>query len=118
MPPTPSYLTRSPLPALGMASLVLGVISLILSLLPVLGAPLGACGIVFGIIGVVAAYSVPGTYLRWAVAGLVTSILAVGVNLAIQGAPAAHGEVPKTRQPPQWQPTPSQPYVPPPGHPS
>jgi hypothetical protein len=101
-----------------MASLVLGVISLIVAFFPVLGAPLGACGIVFGIIGVVAAYAVPGTYLRWAVAGVVTSIMALGVNLAITFAPATRGEVPRPHQPSQWQPIPGRPFVSPPGHPS
>ena len=115
--PTPHYLTRTPLPALGMASLVLGVIGLILAFLPILAAPLSACGIVLGIIGVITAFAVPGTYLRWAVAGLVTSILALGVDVALSLAPGAQGEVPTPRSPAMWQSPPDRPTVPPPARP-
>jgi hypothetical protein len=116
VPPTPSYLTRTPLPALGMASMVLGVIGLILVFLPILAAPLSACGILLGIAGIIAAFTVPGTYLRWSIAGLVTSILALAVNLTIYFAPGTHGAIPTPRPPPMWQPPPDRTAVPPPAH--
>jgi hypothetical protein len=115
--PIPSYLTRSPLPALGMSSMVLGVIALILAFLPILGIPLSACGVILGIIGIFAAFTVPGTYLRWAVAGLLTSLLSLAVNLAIWWAPGVRGEVPSPRTPTPWQPGPGRPANPPPAHP-
>ncbi len=116
--PVPSYLTRTPVPALGMTSLVLGVIGLILALVPVLGAPMSACGIIFGIVGVFAAFTVPGSYFRAAVAGLATSVLALVVNLAIAYAPGRSREVPPPRTPTPWQRVPDNPVTPPPGRPA
>ena len=79
----PAYRTPTPLPALGMASLVLGVIAMLLAPLPVLGIPLSGCGILFGVIGFIAAFTVPGTYLRWAVGGLAASLSGqLAMNLA------------------------------------
>jgi len=110
MPDT--FRTRTPLPAIGMSSLVLGVIALVLGFLPILGIPLSLCGIVLGVIGTVAARSIGGTYLRWALAGVATSSLALVVNLAIAYAPS--GYLPEQNVPSNWQPTPDRPYVSPP----
>jgi hypothetical protein len=110
----PAYRTPTPLPALGMASLVLGVIAMLLAPLPVLGIPLSGCGILFGVIGFIAAFTVPGTYLRWAVGGLAASCLALAMNLALAYAP--EGYVPDHNPPPSWQPAPDPPTTPPPAH--
>lgn len=102
---------HTPLLALGMASLVLGIIALVLGFLPVLGVPLSAFGLVFGLVGLVAALVAPGTSLRWSVAGLTVSILALGVNLAINKAPDS--SLPE-RPAPLWQEVPDRPFVAPP----
>ncbi len=106
------FRTRTPLPALGMSSLVLGVIALLLAFLPILGVPLSLCGIVLGVIGVFSSLTVPGTYPRWSLAGLATSCLALIVNLAITYAPT--GYLPEQSVPRTWQPVPDRPYPPPP----
>ncbi len=110
-----TYRSRTPLPALGMTSLVLGVIGLLLAFLPVLGIPLSICGIVFGVVGFFAALGVPGTYLRWAAAGLATSLLSLGINVAIANAPGR--EVTGVNVPPLWQSVPDRPAAPPPARP-
>ena len=106
------YLTRTPLPAFGMSSLVLGVIALLLAFLPILGIPLSLCGIVLGVVGVFSSLKVPGTYVRWSFAGLATSCLALIVNLAITYAPT--GYLPEQSVPQTWQPVPDRPSPPPP----
>jgi hypothetical protein len=110
----PAYRTNTPLPALGMTSLVLGVIAMVLAPLPVLGIPLSVCGIVSGVIGFIAAFTVPGTYFRWAVGGLAASVLALGINLALAYAP--EGYLPDKNSPTPWQPVPDRPAAPPPAH--
>jgi hypothetical protein len=102
----------SPLPALGMASLVLGVIALLLSFLPVLGLPISACGLLCGLLGFAAALVSPGTSLRWSVGGLAVGVLALSVNLALAYAPT--GYLPDPHVPKTWQPVPDRPSVPPP----
>ena len=106
--------THFSLPALGMASLVLGVIALLLGFLPVLGIPLSACGIVLGAVGFVAALFVGGSNLRWGLAGLTVSCLALTVNLALAYAPG--GYLPDQNVPKPWEAVPDRPYVPPPSH--
>jgi hypothetical protein len=106
------YITRVPLPALGMSALVLGVIALLLAFLPILGIPLSLCGIVLGCIACVASFTVPGTFLRWALAGLITCILALTINLAIYYAPTGYLNEPGVPRP--WQGVPDRPYSPPP----
>jgi|HubBroStandDraft_4_1064222.scaffolds.fasta_scaffold445191_1 hypothetical protein len=110
MPDT--FRTRTPLPALGMSSLVLGVIALLLAFLPILGIPLSLCGILLGVVGIFSSLAVAGTYLRWSLAGLATSCLALIVNLAITYAPT--GYLPEQNVPRTWQPVPDRPYAPPP----
>ncbi len=107
-----SFSTRTPLPALGMTSLVLGVIAMVLAFLPVLGIPLSLCGIVLGTIGIFASFAVPGSHLRWALAGVATSLLALGINAAIGFAPSGYLHDQKVPRP--WQPVPDRPYAPPP----
>lgn len=109
------YLTPTPLPALGMASLVLGVIALLLAFLPILGIPLSVCGMVLGLAGIIASFKAPGSYLRWSVAGLAASCLAFGVNVAIDNGPGQ--EVPGPEVPRPWQGVPDRPSAPPPARP-
>ncbi len=78
----------NPRPALGMTSMVLGLIGMALFFLPVLGIPLSLFGVGFGIIGGVWAWFVPGPSLRFSLAGIALSSLALGANLAIAAAPA------------------------------
>jgi hypothetical protein len=113
MPTT--YRTRSPLPALGMSSLVLGMIALLLAFLPVLGIPLSAGGLVLGVVGIFAALTAPSTYLRWALMGTATCCLALGVNVAITLAPP--GYLRDQNPPPSWRPAPDRPIAPPPARP-
>jgi hypothetical protein len=98
-----------------MLSLVLGTISLLLFFLPVLGVPIGGVAVLVGIVGTILAGFGRGGRLRYAVAGLLMSILALLVNVAIAYAPAA--EVPSLRPLPSWQPIPDRPTVPPPAPP-
>ena len=80
----PGPFTRhSPLPALGMASLVLGVLALVLAILPVLGGPISAIGLLLGLAGLVASFFVGNTSRRWSLAGLAVCSLALGTNLAL-----------------------------------
>jgi hypothetical protein len=106
------FRTHSSLPPLGMTSLVLGIIAMLLGFLPVLGIPLSACGIILGVIGFGAALCVGGSNLRWGLAGLAASCLALGLNVAIAYAPG--GYLPDHNVPKPWQPVPDQPEVPPP----
>ncbi len=107
-----AFRSRTPLPALGMSSLVLGVIALMLGFLPILGIPLSVCGIMLGIVGVLASLSFPGTYLRWSLMGLATSILALGINAAIQSAPTT--SLDEMVPPQSWQRIHDRPIAPPP----
>jgi hypothetical protein len=113
----------SPLPeahappiALGMSSLVIGTIGLMMFFLPVLGIPLSSFGLLFGILGLLAAIlqgkAGRGVFLRWTLAGIAVSCLALAVNVAITYAPA--GYLPGRAVPQSWQSPPDRPYVPPP----
>lgn len=106
------FRVHAQLPALGMASLVLGVIAMLLAFLPVLGVPLSMCGILCGIIGFGAALCVGGSNLRWGLAGLAASCLALGMNIALAYAPG--GYLPDHNVPRIWQPVPDRPEAPPP----
>lgn len=103
---------------LGMSSLVIGTIGLMLFFLPVLGIPLSAFGLLFGLLGLLATFlrgrPAGGAALRWTLAGIAVSSLALAVNVAIAYAPAGYlpgGEVPQL-----WQVAPNRGYVPPPAH--
>jgi hypothetical protein len=104
---------HSPLPALGMTSLVLGTIALVLAFLPVLGIPISALGLLCGVLGFVAVLLGGGATLRWSLAGVAVCSLALAVNLALAYAPADY--LPGRSVPKPWQPVPDRPYVPPPG---
>lgn len=95
---------------LGITSFVLGMIGFTLFFLPILGAPISAIGLVFGIIGCFAEATVRGS-LRWAVAGVFLSALALGTNVAIAYSPEGY-EHPPAGQTPAL--VPDRPYVPPP----
>ncbi len=100
------------LPAFGMTSLVLGHVALIFFFLPILGIPIGVCGVAFGVVGMGLVLCTRGSSLRWSVAGVVVSLLALSVNLAIWYAP--EGYLPGRNVPQMWNPAPDRPYVPPP----
>jgi hypothetical protein len=95
-----------------MSSLVLAVIALLVAFLPVLGIPIAACGLVLGIAGIVVTLCVRGAGLRWGLAGVAVSVVALAVNLALAAAPS--NELPRRQIPKPWQPVPDRPYVPPP----
>jgi hypothetical protein len=100
---------------LGLTSVVLGVVGLLLFFLPILSIPLGGVGLVFGVAGLVLALMGGWSSLRWSVAGIALSGLALAVSLAIAQAPA--GYLPSRAIPLDTQPVPDRPYVPPPARP-
>jgi hypothetical protein len=104
--------TYSPRLGLGMTSLVLGTVGLLLAFLPVLGVPISAFGLLFGILGLIGAMFFTGATLRWSVAGIFISSLALAVNIAITYAP--RGYLPSREVPKSWQPVRDRPWVPPP----
>jgi hypothetical protein len=108
----PHLFSRYPQPALGMTSFVLAVIALLLAFLPILGIPLSVCGVVIGAAAFITALFIGGSNLRWGLAGLAASGLALAVNLAIAFAPGS--EVPSLTRPEPWQPTTDNAYVAPP----
>ncbi len=107
-----SFRTLSSRVGLGMASLVLGVIALLLFFLPILGIPLAAFGALFGLVGLTLALADAGQSLRWNLAGLLTSLLALGVNLAVAYAPGGYPGTMHDVRP--WEPVSANPYVSPP----
>ena len=64
---------------MGLTAVILGSVGALLFFLPVLGIPLGAAGLAFGIAGLLMAILGRWTSLRWSVAGIVVSALALGV---------------------------------------
>jgi hypothetical protein len=101
-----------PLIGLAMTSLVLGTIGVLLAFLPILGIPLSGIGILFGSIGLIGGLFRRGLVLRWSLAGLALSSMALAMNIALLYAP--EGYIPSRPVPPPWQPVPDRPYVPPP----
>src|SRR5579859_6285592 len=101
--------------ALGVTSCVLGFIGLLLFFLPILGIPISLSGLAIGLIALVLAFFGPFSSMRWSLAGIAVSLLALGVNLAIDAAPA--GYLPTRKVPKSWQTPPERPYVPPPARP-
>jgi phosphate/sulfate permease len=102
---------RPPL-GLGMTSLVLATVGLMLAFIPILGVPISSFALLFSILGFAAAIFLARETLRWSVAGLCLSALALGVNVAMFYAPA--GYLPSRDVPRSWQPVSSRPYVAPP----
>ena len=82
-PPT----NRSPPLAFGVASFGLGMIGFMLFFLPILGAPISVVGLGAGIVGCLVAGATSRGSLRWSVAGLVLSCLALGINVGVAYAP-------------------------------
>ena len=104
----------SPLGA-GLTSVVLGAVGVLLFFLPILSIPLGAAGVLFGLAALALAARGSRTSLRWAIAGLIASGLALGLSLSIAEAPA--GSLPSRSIPINMQPVTDRPYVPPPARP-
>jgi len=100
---------------LGLASLVLATIALVLFVLPVLSVPIAACGVVLSLAGIASVPWRRSESLRWSLAGLCASSLALGIVLAIYYAPSY--EEPSLDSQPLWQSPPVKPYVPPPAMP-
>jgi hypothetical protein len=107
---TPQQFHRPPL-AFGVASFVLGMVGFMLFFLPILGVPISVLGLIGGIVGCVTAGAAVRDSLRWAVAGIVLSCLALGLDVAIAYAPQGF---PQPRREPAQRSVPDGPYVPPP----
>ena len=105
-------LTSGPLVGLGMASLVLGTVGLLLALLPVLGVPISAFGLALGLASLLVAWRKGGIRLRWTLAGIAVSALALGANVAIGY--ADRGFLPTWDLPGLWRQPPGPPTAPPP----
>jgi hypothetical protein len=103
--------TYNPPTDFGLVATVLGTIGLILSILPVLSIPLSACGLLCGLIGLAIALWRKPEDLRWSVAGVAMSGLALAVAIGLAYAPEGYLQ----RKVPQlWQSVPDRPYVAPP----
>ena len=102
---------RSSLAGLGVSSVLLGAIALLLGALPVLGIPLSICGLLLGGLGIVGALIVGGN-LRWPLAGVAISCVALTVTVALAYAPT--GYLPDHNVPRPWQPVPDPGNTPPP----
>ena len=104
--------SHAPLTALGMSSLVIGIIALVFAPLPILGIPVGCCGLLLGFGGVAAFLFLGDASLRWSLAGIAVSSMALTMSLAINLAPAnvqlGRG-IPKP-----WPRVPDRAFVPPP----
>jgi hypothetical protein len=112
---TTSPATQDPPLGIGLTSVVLGSVGLALFFLPVLGIPLGGLGLAFGTLGLATAFWCGWASLRWSIAGIAISALALAIGIAIADAPA--GYLPTRSVPLDTQPVPSRPYVPPPEKP-
>ena len=74
---------------MGLTSVILGSVGALLFFLPILGIPLGAAGLAFGIAGLLMAILGRWTSLRWSVAGIAVSAIALGIGVLIALAPGA-----------------------------
>jgi hypothetical protein len=88
-----SYRQSPPL-AFGVASFVLGMIGFMLFFLPILGAPISVVGLGAGIVGCLIAGATSRGSLRWSVAGVVLSCLALGINVGVAYAPRGYSPPP------------------------
>ncbi len=102
---------RSPPLAFGVASFVLAMIGFMLFFLPILGAPISVIGLAAGVAGCLVAGATTRGSLRWSVAGVVLSCLALAINVAIAYAPRGYPQPPTG---PANRSVPDRPYVPPP----
>jgi hypothetical protein len=103
---------RAPMLSFSMTSLVLGFLSTLVFFMPVLGIPIALSGIVCGIIGICFALRSREYSMRWGLAGLGLSLLALGMLLALYYAP--EGYLMRHRMPRRWEPPADRPYVAPP----
>jgi hypothetical protein len=71
-----------------------------------------AAGLGLGVLGLVGALFSKTTSLRWSLGGIIVCGVALGVNIAIDWAPA--GYLPPRAVPAPWRPPNDRPYVPPP----
>src|SRR5579885_3443300 len=82
--PSLRFTVRSHVPpiAFGLVSILLGTTSLLLFFLPILGIPLAVLALLSGLVGLVLALFTRLGGLRWSLAGLAVSGVALGINLA------------------------------------
>lgn len=110
-------LPPAPLPpvGLGVASFVLGFIGLLFFFLPILGIPISLLGLGAGVFGIMFGGKRTLTRVRWALAGVTVSSLALVVGILITSAPSEYIR----SWPPAFdgQQIPHRPYVPPPARP-
>jgi VIT1/CCC1 family predicted Fe2+/Mn2+ transporter len=106
--------TNPPL-GIGLASVILGSVGGLLFFLPVLGIPLGMVGLALGLVGLLLAILGRASSLRWSVAGVLVSGMALGTGVLIGMAPAGYLQNPSP--PAIWQNVADHPYVPPPARP-
>lgn len=110
------YVHRSDPPlGIGLAAVIFGALGLFMFFLPILSIPLGVAGLMCGLCSVVPAWLRGWVTLRWSVAGLVLSGLAVAVGVAIARAPA--GYLPVRTVPLDQRAVPERPFVSPPARP-
>jgi hypothetical protein len=100
---------------MGLAAVILGSVGVLLFLLPILGTPLGIVGLAFGVLGFLMAIRGGQAGLRWPVAGIVVSGLALGIGVVIALAPT--GYLPKPTPHAVQKHVPYRSYVPPPARP-
>jgi hypothetical protein len=69
---------------LGVSALALSAVGLLLFFMPVLGIPLAGCGLLFALAALLAAFVERGEWdLRWAIFGLVLSLVALTINVIV-----------------------------------
>lgn len=94
------------------ASMVLAVIGLALFLLPILSLPVSGLAVLAGLVGLVMAVWSGTATLRWAIAGLLLSLVALMLNLSIAYAP--EHPIESSGRPTFWRQDLDAPRVPPP----
>jgi hypothetical protein len=94
------------------AAVILAAIGLALFLVPILGIPVSCAGALAGAIGLYAAWTGRTSSIRLSLAGLLISVFAVTIELAIMFGPVSYLEEQTTA--PVTSPVPGRPYVPPP----
>jgi hypothetical protein len=97
---------------LGLASVALGAVGLMLFILPILGVPISGSGLAVGLVGAIVAIARRSMDLRLSIAGVAVCLLALGVDIAINYAPADYLD--PRPPPPGVAPMPPRQFVPPP----
>jgi hypothetical protein len=93
-----------------MTSVVVGLIGLLLFLLPLLAIPISMFALGFGVVGFAVGWFAGGPSLRWSLAGIVVSSVALSVSVAMNLAPSGDLPSPAVGKPQ----APERPYAPPP----